>query len=56
MGVYPTSPLQLIGVAAEVIIQAARHWIPVGVLSMAMGGASSPISISGTLVTHNAEE
>lgn len=40
---------------AEVIIQAARHWIPVGVLSMAMGGASSPISVSGTLVTHNAE-
>ena len=55
LGVCPTSPLQLIDACAEVIIQAARHWIPVGVLSMAMGGASSPISVSGTLVTHNAE-
>ena len=54
-GVCPTSPLQLIQVAAEVIIVAARHWIPINVLTMAMGGASSPISVSGTLVTHNAE-
>jgi len=53
--ICPTSPLQLIRAAAEVVIQAARHWIPINVLSMAMAGASSPISLSGTLVTHNAE-
>lgn len=51
----PTSPLQLIKACAEVIIQSAKHWIPCTVLSMVMAGASSPISISGALVTHNAE-
>ncbi len=55
LAVCPTSPLQLIAAAADVIIQAAQHWIPIDVLSMAMAGASSPISVSGTLVTHNAE-
>jgi len=53
--ICPTSPLQLIEGAAEVVIEAAKHWIPLNVLSMAMAGASSPISVSGTLVTHNAE-
>jgi len=55
LAICPTSPLQLIGPMAEVIIEAARHWIPIDVLSMAMAGASGPISLSGTLVTHNAE-
>ena len=53
--VCPTSPLQLIGPTAEVIIEAAKNWIPINVLSMVMAGASSPISISGALVMHNAE-
>ena len=53
--ICPTSPLQLIRGACEVAIEAARNRIPLDVLSMAMAGASSPISISGTLVTHNAE-
>ena len=51
----PTSPLQLIKECAEVIIQSAKHWIPINVLSMVMAGASSAISISGALVTHNVE-
>lgn len=51
--ICPSSPLQLIGDACEVIIEAARHWLPVNILSMA--GASAPISVSGKLVTHNAE-
>jgi trimethylamine--corrinoid protein Co-methyltransferase len=55
LAICPTSPLQLIGPMAEVIMEAARHWIPIDVLSMAMAGASGPISLSGTLVTHNAE-
>ncbi|MBW2056169.1 MAG: trimethylamine methyltransferase family protein [Deltaproteobacteria bacterium] len=55
LAICPTSPLQLIEPMAEVIIEAARHWIPIDVLSMAMAGASSPISLSGAMVTHNAE-
>jgi trimethylamine--corrinoid protein Co-methyltransferase len=54
-GICPTSPLQIIESSAEVIIEAARHWMPCNMLSMVMAGASSPISISGALVTHNAE-
>ena len=51
----PTSPLQLIKTCAEVIVQSAKNWIPIDVLSMVMAGASSPISVSGALVTHNVE-
>ena len=51
----PTSPLQLIETAADVIVEAAKHWVPINVLSMVMAGATSPISLSGALITHNAE-
>ena len=51
----PTSPLQLIETCADVIVEAAKHWVPINVLSMVMAGATSPISLSGALVTHNAE-
>jgi trimethylamine--corrinoid protein Co-methyltransferase len=54
-GVCPTSPLQIGGPTAEVVIEAARHWMPCNILSMVMAGASSPISLSGALVVHNAE-
>lgn len=53
--VCPTSPLQIIESAAEIIIEAAKSWIPNNILSMVMAGASSPISVSGALVMHNAE-
>jgi trimethylamine--corrinoid protein Co-methyltransferase len=53
--ICPTSPLQLIGPMCDVIMEAATNWIPIDILSMAMAGASSPISLSGSLVTHNAE-
>lgn len=55
MSACPTSPLQLIEEAADVIVESARNWIPISVLSMVMAGATSPISVSGALVTHNAE-
>ena len=55
MLVCPTSPLEISHNAAQVIIKGARYGIPVNVLSMAMAGGSSPIHITGTLVTHNAE-
>ena len=54
-GVCPTSPLQLIDECCSVIIESAKHWIPIDVLSMAMSGATAPIPLAGTLVVHNAE-
>jgi trimethylamine--corrinoid protein Co-methyltransferase len=53
--VCPTSPLELHTHTAEIIIECARAGVPVNVLSMAMSGASAPVSLAGTLVTHNAE-
>jgi trimethylamine---corrinoid protein Co-methyltransferase len=51
----PVSPLKLVRDACEIIIVGARAGVPVNVLSMAMAGGSSPVSMAGTLVTHNAE-
>jgi len=51
----PVSPLKITRDAAEVIMGAARHGIPNNVTSMAMSGASSPVTLAGTLVVHNAE-
>lgn len=53
--VCPVSPLQLHTNTSEIIIEFARAGVPVNILSMAMSGASAPISLAGTLVTHNAE-
>ncbi len=54
-GVCPVSPLQLPRDATEVIIESSRWRIPDNILSMAMAGGSSPVTLAGTLVTHNAE-
>lgn len=51
----PVSPLQLTRESCEIIVEAARHGITVNILSMAMAGGSSPVTLAGTLVTHNAE-
>jgi trimethylamine--corrinoid protein Co-methyltransferase len=51
----PTSPLQLHDNACKVIMKGAEYGIPVNVLSMAMSGATAPVTLAGTLVTHNAE-
>jgi trimethylamine--corrinoid protein Co-methyltransferase len=51
----PVSPLKLVADACRIIIEGARAGVPVNVLSMAMAGGSSPVSLAGTLVTHNAE-
>lgn len=51
----PVSPLKLMGEFTGCIISAARAGIPANVLSMAMAGGSSPVTLAGTLVTHNAE-
>lgn len=51
----PSSPLQLDYAACEIYTKSAEYGMPVMILSMAMGAASSPIYLAGTLVTHNAE-
>ena len=54
-GVCPVSPLRLPPEATEVITLAAEYGIPVCVLSMAMAGATSPMTLAGTVALHNAE-
>ncbi len=51
----PTSPLQLNNECCGIIIEFARAGIPCNILSMAMSGATTPVTIAGTLVIHNAE-
>ena len=51
----PVSPLQLISECCEIIMEAARTGSVINILSMAMAGGTSPVTLAGTLVTHNAE-
>ena len=51
----PVSPLQLVPETCEIIMEGARSGMAVNVLSMAMAGGTSPVTLAGTLVTHNAE-
>ncbi len=51
----PVSPLKLVRDTCEIIMGSAREGMAVNVLSMAMAGGSSPVTLAGTLVTHNAE-
>ena len=51
----PVSPLKLVKDTCEVIMGAARSGMAVNILSMAMAGGSSPVTLAGTLVNHNAE-
>ncbi|HBV88422.1 MAG: trimethylamine methyltransferase [Peptococcaceae bacterium BRH_c23] len=53
--VCPTSPLQLTSDCTEIMIEAARAGVAVNILSMAMAGATSTVTLAGTLITHNAE-
>lgn len=51
----PQSPLTISAGCAEPIIEYARASLPQNILSMALAGATSPVTLAGTLVTHNAE-
>ena len=51
----PTSPLQIHSNSAKSTIKCARLNIPMLHISMAMSGATAPVFLAGTLVTHNAE-
>jgi trimethylamine---corrinoid protein Co-methyltransferase len=51
----PVSPLKLIRECCEIIMVSAQNNVVCNILSMAMAGATSPATLAGTLVTHNAE-
>lgn len=53
--VCPTSPLTISPETTEPIIVYAENGAPCTVLSMAMAGGTTPVTLAGTLVTHNAE-
>ena len=53
--VCPTSPLTISPETTEPIIVYAQNNAPCTVLSMAMAGGTGPVTLAGTLVTHNAE-
>lgn len=51
----PQSPLALNHECCEIIQTFARNFIPCNILSMAMSGGTTPITLAGTMVVHNAE-
>ena len=54
-GGCPVSPLQFDVANTEAMIEFARAGMPYDVLSMAMGGGTSPITLAGQLAVINAE-
>jgi trimethylamine--corrinoid protein Co-methyltransferase len=53
--VCPTSPLVLVQMCCEVIIQCARLGVGIAPISMVLAGATSPATLAGSIVVHNAE-
>jgi trimethylamine--corrinoid protein Co-methyltransferase len=51
----PLSPLKLINDCCEIIMESARTGTVCNILSMAMAGATAPVTLAGALVVHNAE-
>jgi trimethylamine--corrinoid protein Co-methyltransferase len=51
----PVSPLKLIRDCCDIIMESARNNVVCNILSMAMAGGTAPVTLAGTLVTHNAE-
>jgi trimethylamine--corrinoid protein Co-methyltransferase len=51
----PVSPLKLIDDVCQIIMETARTGTVCNILSMAMAGATAPVTLAGALVTHNAE-
>ncbi len=55
MGTCPNSPLELHEASTQIIIAGAEAGLPLDILSMAMTGGTSPVTLPGTLVVTNAE-
>jgi trimethylamine--corrinoid protein Co-methyltransferase len=53
--VCPTSPLVLVNMCCDVIIQCARLGIGISPISMVLSGTTSPVTLAGSIVIHNAE-
>jgi trimethylamine--corrinoid protein Co-methyltransferase len=51
----PISPLQLAPESTELIMECARMGMPITIISMALAGGTTPVTLAGTLITHNAE-
>ncbi|HEU4401573.1 MAG TPA: trimethylamine methyltransferase family protein [Candidatus Polarisedimenticolia bacterium] len=51
----PSSPLRWSVLTSHSIIEAARHGIPSEIISVPLTGATGPVTLSGTLVVHTAE-
>ena len=51
----PTTPLQITESSCRTVMALARLNIPINYISMALAGATSPVTLAGTLVCHNAE-
>lgn len=55
LGTCPVSPLELHGECTDLIIEAAQAGVPINILSMGLAGATTPVTMAGTLVATNAE-
>lgn len=55
MGMCSLSPLQLTQQGTDVCLFAARNGLPLSILAMCMSGGTTPQTLAGTLVVHNAE-
>ncbi|MDA8227979.1 MAG: trimethylamine methyltransferase family protein [Desulfitobacterium hafniense] len=53
--VCPTSPLTLVKECCKVIIEASRLGGGIAIIPMALAGATSTVTLAGTLITHNTE-
>ncbi len=51
----PSSPLRWSELTSESIVQCASHGIPSEIVSVPLTGATGPVTLSGTLVVHTAE-
>jgi trimethylamine--corrinoid protein Co-methyltransferase len=51
----PTSPLQFSSEVTKVLVRATRHQLPIAILPCPLAGATSPVTLAGTLVQQNAE-
>ncbi|MEM2889715.1 MAG: trimethylamine methyltransferase family protein [Candidatus Bathyarchaeia archaeon] len=53
--VSPTSPLQFSADVTKIMTRATKYNLPVAVLPCPLSGATSPVTLAGTLVQQNAE-
>jgi trimethylamine--corrinoid protein Co-methyltransferase len=55
VSVSPTSPLQFSSDVTKIMTRAASHSLPIAVLPCPLAGATSPVTLAGTLTQQNAE-